>query len=474
MNSGTSQNDSDALKSRGWTLDSIKQQEAQLRSGCQPVEAVSTCEVGHGIFILTSEARTTAQVALKKSIEDGASWVRFVPASGAASRMFAGMLEPRESHTEEELKLRAQDFPFWSEKHRQKLIDMPALERPAQAAAWMLDPEKGWSRLPKGLIPFHQQANGVAFNSFQEHTAEWSDLLGDAAMHFTVPGAFRDEIEALLAMTGNQNIETSVQHPSTDTVALGIDDDALVRHPDGGLLFRPGGHGALLQNLDAIEGDFICIRNIDNVVPASRMKDRNLEQEILMGECARLTAERNALVAALHSKGFDAVHDAVQWLLSFDENAQKHATDVALCLKALDRPIRVAGMVKNTGEPGGGPFWVRQSNGWISPAIVESAELPEGMKGKGTHFNPVDIVCSVKRSDGNGIYDLIDFADGAMFFTAQKEWQGKPIRILERPGLWNGAMAHWLTRFIEVPNSTFAPVKTVMDLLKPERLDRSI
>ena len=469
MNSDEYPGDADALKSRGWTHDSILEQEAQLRSGCQPVTAISACGLGHGIFPLDSHDRSLAQEALKQSIHRGARWIRFVPASGAASRMFAGVLEPRDAGIEMQLQSSAEDFPFWSPGQKRELAALPASQRPAQAARWMLDAHAGWSRLPKGLIPFHQRADGVSFNSFQEHVKEWSILMGDSAMHFTVSEDFRESITSVLAATGHPNIETSVQHQSTDTVALSEDTDELVRHESGGLLFRPGGHGALLQNLDAVQGDFICIRNIDNVVQDSRMEIRNTEQEVLMGECVRLTEERNRLIFALQTDGEKVLEKGVQWLLNFDKKAREHATDVNACLHALDRPIRVAGMVQNAGEPGGGPFWVKQSNGWVSPGIVESAELPEGMKGKGTHFNPVDIICSVKRADGEGFYALNDFADRRMFFTARKMWQGKAIRILERPGLWNGAMAHWLTRFVEVPNSTFAPVKTVMDLLKPER-----
>ena len=469
MNYGAYENDTDALKARGWTYDSIREQEAQLRSGCQPVAAIAACKTDHGIFVLDSEARSLAQEAHRQSLDRGARWVRFIPASGAASRMFAGMREPRDSDVDSALQKSAQDFPFWSQEQKRQLASLPASQRPTQAAHWMLDARVGWSRLPKGLIPFHQQSDGVSFNSFKEHAKEWSSLMGDSAMHFTVPGDFQEAIAAVLAATGHPNVETSIQHQATDTVALSLDTNELVRHASGGLLFRPGGHGALLQNLDAVQGDFVCIRNIDNVVQDSRMANRNAEQEILMGECVRLTEERNRLIFALQTNGADALEEVVQWLINFDEKAYDHATDVNSCLHALDRPIRVAGMVKNTGEPGGGPFWVKQSNGSISPGIAESSELPEDMKGKGTHFNPVDIICSVKRADGEGAYALNDFADRDMFFTARKMWQGKSIRILERPGLWNGAMAHWLTRFVEVPNSTFAPVKTVLDLLKPER-----
>lgn len=461
--------DSEALNLRGWSSEYVEYQRAQLRSGCQPVEVDSPCTVPHGIAAVKGKERSEAQAALRRSIASGALWVRFVPASGSASRMFAGMMEPRDERIDAQLRNDATNFPFWSDERRNRLIDLPESARPEQAIAWMLDPQEGWAHLPKGLIPFHRSMDGSQWNSFQEHMAEWDQLMGNSTIHFTVHERFQKKIESVLDAAGRGSFETSIQHLSTDTVAWDLEKAGLARHREGGLLFRPGGHGALLQNLSALQGEFICIRNIDNVVPASLMAERNEEQVILMGECARLTEERNALIVALKDGAVHAVDDACDWLLGFDEKAKQNATDTASCLKALDRPLRVAGMVKNSGEAGGGPFWVKQSNGWVSPSIVESVELPEDMKGKGTHFNPVDIICSVRKSDGIGSYKLDNFADKEMFFTAQKSWHGRSIRILERPGLWNGAMAHWLTRFIEVPNATFSPVKTVMDLLKPER-----
>lgn len=469
MKVSLSAKDSDALKVRGWNEKSIELQRSQLLSGGQPVSVVSACESGDGIAVLDFEQRAEAQKAFERSKKSGSDWIRFVPASGAASRMFSGMVAPRSPSIEQQLQKQAAEFPFWTEDQQKHLMGLSEEERPNQAVVWMMDPEKGWSRLPKGLIPFHQTDNGLSQNSFQEHTSEWRGLMGEAPMHFTVPAAFRRQIESVMEATGHREFSTSVQLPSTDTVAWDRAQSDLARHADGSLLLRQGGHGALLKNLDAIVGDFICLRNIDNVVPTWRMDLRNQEQIILMGECVRLTEERNALIFALEKEEDQAFETALKWLEGFDKNAALHVIDKATCLAAMNRPLRVAGMVQNTGEPGGGPFWVRQSNGWLSPAIVESAELPDSMKGKGTHFNPVDIICSVAKPDQSGKYRLEEFADHSMFFTAQKDWQGKSIRILELPGLWNGAMALWLTRFVEVPNATFAPVKTVEYLLRKDR-----
>jgi len=229
------------------------------------------------------------------------------------------------------------------------------------------------------------------------------------------------------------------------------------------LLFRPGGHGALLKNLMEVAqtAPFVLIRNIDNVVGSHLMAKRNEEGAVLLGECLRLTEERNALIEQASPDDAAWRQQATDWLKPFNAAV---GDDPKNLLEALDRPIRVAGMVRNEGAPGGGPFWVRYRSGWVAPAIVESAELPPGALGSGTHFNPVDLVCSTRHFDGS-TYNLDAFQDASMYFTAEKDWEGRPIRIYERPGLWNGSMANWLTRFIEVPSETFAPVKTVMDLL---------
>jgi hypothetical protein len=320
--------------------------------------------------------------------------------------------------------------------------------------------------LPKGLIPFHRYANGESRCSFEEHATEWNLLAGNAPLHFTVPEHFAARIPSIWGETGAA-ITTSVQSPSTDALAWDLDSNALARHEDGSLLFRPGGHGALLKNLAAIPTPFVLIRNIDNVVPQRRMADRNEEQKVLLGRCATRIEERDNLLNRSDLGAARWMEDATAWLMAFDANASA-VPDADQLLALLDRPVRVAGMVLNEGAPGGGPFWIRQANGRVVPSIVESAELSEGGLSGGTHFNPVDLICHVQRADGSR-YDVLQLADEHRYFTGQKDWNGKSIRILERPGLWNGGMDNWLTEFVEVPAATFAPVKTVFDLLDPVR-----
>ena len=452
---------------RNWSIDAANLQREQVRQGANPVEAMGPCTAGDGLVVLSKGEKANAAESASRMLSSNDACIRFVPASGAASRMFALLRKPLSDSLRQRLDSEAVDFPFWTEAQRSSLRSLPALERSAAAVKWMLDEKSGLAHLPKGLIPFHQYTDGSVRNSFEEHVAEWQQLAGTAPIHFTVPQAFQAQIEGLFPASANAS--TSVQMLQTDTLAWDVESNDLARHPDGSLLFRPGGHGALLANLHAVAKNtsFILIRNIDNVVPAPSMAMRNSAESHLLGVCVDLTEQRDALLREADADDTRWKGRAVEWLSSFDRSVDENWS-VSKLLEAIDRPIRVAGMVLNEGAPGGGPFWVRYSSGAISPAIVESAELPEGAIGQGTHFNPVDLICSVRRHDGTH-YDLNEYAERTMFFTAKKDWQGRSIRILERPGLWNGAMAKWLTQFVEVPVETFAPVKTVVDLLHSGR-----
>ena len=452
---------------RNWSVEAAELQCKQLRQGAQPVQSIGPCTAGDGIVVLSEGDQAIAAEAASRALTGTDACIRFVPASGAASRMFALVRKPLDEALRTRLNSEAENFPFWSDVQRSELLNLPQSERSEAAVKWMLDEIKGFAHQPKGMIPFHRYVDGSVRNSFQEHAAEWRLLAGSSPIHFTVPEAYQARVEGLFP--SDLNASTSIQMPQTDTLAWDIESNGLARHVDGALLFRPGGHGALLANLREVaqNASFILIRNIDNVVPEPSMALRNSEESHLLGVCVQLTEQRDVLLREvdLQNKGWKAA--ALEWLLAFDRSADTTWSGAKL-REAIDRPIRVGGMVLNEGAPGGGPFWVRYSNGAVSPAIVESAELPVGAMGQGTHFNPVDLICSVRRYDGT-VYDVNAYAERNMFFTADKDWQGRPIRILERPGLWNGAMAKWLTRFVEVPVATFAPVKTVLDLLHASR-----
>jgi hypothetical protein len=264
------------------------------------------------------------------------------------------------------------------------------------------------------------------------------------------------------------DIHYQTQHPSTDLLAWDLEQDGILRD-EGRLVWRPGGHGALLKNLEEVGGDLVFIRNIDNVVDERRMTQRARWQSMLGGRALTLKEERDSILRALRKGEAGAGNRALEFLASFIEF--KTLPDSAEEIERhLDRPIRVAGMVVNSGQPGGGPFWIADANGHLRPGIAESAELEPGLMASGTHFNPVDMACILTDADGLP-HRLSDFADANAFFTAEKTYGARPIRILEHPGLWNGGMAGWLTEFVEVPSEIFAPVKTVFDLLdrNPQR-----
>jgi hypothetical protein len=301
-----------------------------------------------------------------------------------------------------------------------------------------------YAELPKALIPFHRHP--VLRSAFEEQLLDGlryaRSQAGVARTHFTVAPEFRADFERLLAevtprvatATANPTtvaVDFSEQHPSTDTLAATLDGEPF-RTADGALLFRPAGHGALLKNLEALDGDVVVIKNIDNVLPFERGDEAGRWKQLLIGYLVR-----------------------------------RHAAS------GDDRPLRVCGVVRNDGEPGGAPFWVIHKDGRRSMQIVEASQVnlddpaQRRIFQSSTHFNPVDIVCALRARDGRP-FDLEAFVDPSAVFLSTKSYEGRDLVALERPGLWNGAMAWWNTIFVEVPASTFAPVKTVFDLLRPE------
>ncbi|MDE6862187.1 MAG: DUF4301 family protein, partial [Alistipes sp.] len=260
----------------------------------------------------------------------------------------------------------------------------------------------------------------------------------------------------------------SVQRPSTDTIAVDMDNRPF-RTDDGGLLFRPAGHGALIENLDALDADIIFVKNIDNVTTDRRKADTVTYKKVLAGELLRLQRRAFSLIESLR-RGDDAVAEAAAFLQEELCCKLPEGADRGKIVAMLDRPIRVCGMVRNEGEPGGGPFWVRNTDGWEQLQIAESSQIaPDKMDlmKSATHFNPVDLVCGVRRHDGSK-FDLKNYVDPSTGFISKKSSGGRDLRAQELPGLWNGAMADWNTVFIDVPVTTFSPVKVVQDLLRPE------
>lgn len=508
------------LKARGIAVDEAERQVRWLQTPPPAIVLDRPCRPGDGVHQLP-ESEHEALLATFAEAARGGRFSRFVPASGAASRMFQQLTRCLAADPDADDRAAAErffdqlpNFAFYGDLHTAATaagIDLETARRrrdPVLIRLLLDDDGLGFRRLPKGLIPFHQgSAPGTGRSAVEEHLRESADVVaatqngtaeGDTAppcrLHFTVPGTQQELCRAafdrlaaqLLETTGARfDISFSVQSPDTDTLALDADGDPL-RDADGGLVFRPGGHGALINNLrrwaTAPGVDLVFIKNIDNIQPASRRSVPvrwkqllggyllSLESRLLehMAACRQASSEATRLDEALDflTDELSATRpdDWFRWTL---ETRRQHL------LQGLQRPLRVCGVVPNTGDPGGGPFWVRHGDGRCTPQIVETSQIDRddpqqaAVLAAATHFNPVDIVCRLRSHEGE-VFDLPSFVDPSTVFIADKTRDGRPIKALERPGLWNGAMAHWNTVFVEVPAATFAPVKAVFDLLRPE------
>ena len=444
----------------------------------------------------------------------------FVPASGAATRMFKGpsaLLHrkdrpdiaglAKEAAKDPDAKdtldwfTRLREFPFFEALSAAAARQGSGAEALIAAGDYgrmleaMLSPSGlRYAELPKALIPFHSE-NGSARTPLEEHLADAAGLVRDGGgicrLHFTVSAEHEAAVLAALDRARKPfeaeglgfRIDLSVQKPSTDTLAAG-GDDLPFRDAEGRLVFRPGGHGTLLENLHHTGGDLVFIRNIDNVAPA-RMRPAMLAHRRVLGGYLthlqeRLFSYRKALSSApdahlveeaAHFAGQRLGVAAPESLRAAPADAGAVAAKAAWLLRAFARPLRVCAMVRNAGEPGGGPFWVSHPDGSVRPQIVESAQVDLSQSAQrrilesATHFNPVDMAVALRDLDGSP-YKLQDFVDHDACLISEKSKDGKPLKALEVPGLWNGSMAFWNTAFVEAPLETFNPVKTVNDLLR--------
>lgn len=440
---------------------------------------------------------------------------KLVPASGAASRMFKELLSflasPPETPPSATVRSFFENLPrfaFYEDLAAALYSDGIDLDQAVRKGdrrvvlSHLLEkPGLGYAECPKGLLLFHRYPEGPR-TPFEEHLVEAAAIErsddGLCLLHFTVSPEHQEDFERLLdrVRPGLEErfdcrfeVSFSTQRHATDTLAVDPRNQPF-RLEDGSLLFRPGGHGALIDNLNDLgrEGwDIVLLKNIDNVVPNGRKEVVHLWKRLL-GGCLLVAREQafvhldrlEALDGARGDQAEAVLREAGEFLevelcrpLPAGFAKAKAVERQRFLMDALDRPIRVCGVVRNQGEPGGGPFWVESPSGGISPQIVETSQIdpkdPEQQAAlaASTHFNPVDIVCGLRDRHGRP-YDLHHYVDPATVFIAEKSHEGKPLKALERPGLWNGAMAGWNTVFVEVPDATFAPVKTVMDLLRPE------
>jgi hypothetical protein len=452
-----------------------------------------------GDGILTIEPEELGELlALADECAEAGRFSKFVPASGAASRMFDAPRRIAQAGVEsrEDLRARAEsgdaaagevvrlldetdDLPFPASFS--KAADNRTLSVTAVLEGLLDPPGLGYAALSKGLIPFHRY-DEAARTAFEEHLVEGSRFLADhegrCRFHFTVSKEHQREFEARAGAfpASGLDVRFSNQSPATDTLALDIGHGP-ARTPEGRLLLRPGGHGALLGNLEESGGDLVLIKNIDNIIPEPRQRQAVEWQRALLGLLARVQRRAFECLEALHqSDDVGALAEAesfAQDVFRWQPDAGSPRERRQAVHDLLARPLRVCGMVRNEGEPGGGPFWVNAPDGSCSLQIVESAQVDhadavqEEIWNCSTHFNPVLLAVALRDADGKP-FRLEEFVDSQTAFVTEKPLSGRQVRVLERPGLWNGAMGYWNTLFVEVPMVTFAPVKTVLDLLRPE------
>ena len=466
------------MEEHGLTPAALETQLKNFREGFPflPVTRAASC--GDGIRGLDAAGIEQAAARYDRA-KESLRVVKFVPASGAATRMFKDLFEfvreGRRTAVVGELLANRRRFAFWPELRTIIGDDADELRTVENIVAEGLR----YGETPKGLVSFHRYGDEVR-KAVEEHLVEGAQYAaagGEVKIHFTVSPEHLTRFEALLAekIPGYESrfgvkyrISFSVQDPSTDTLAVNPDCTPF-RRADGRLLFRPAGHGALIGNLGKIDADIVFVKNIDNVTTDARRSDTVLYKKALAGVLLALQERIFEYLMALEVPGAE-----LEPIAAFIENelCVKLPKDygTALLRQVLDRPIRVCGMVRNEGEPGGGPFWVAGADGLETLQIAESNQIaPEKreLMRSATHFNPVDLVCSFRTSKG-GRFDLREFVDPATGFISRKSDGGRELLAQELPGLWNGAMARWNTVFVEVPITTFSPVKVVTDLLRPE------
>ena len=509
-----SEEDQRQLQERGCCQSDIFEQISMFKKGGAQAKLKRPCRLGDGIMTISANDRQH-YLDLHAGAERQGRLLKFVPASGAASRMFKiwqkiyhdypqtdlpqlkKLISPGDYCQLQQLITDLDQFAFY--EHLAQVMAAAGMDleqerrqqRYDKILAMLLTPAGlNYDALPKALIPFHRYRDHIRtpLEEHLEEAAAYAKSPKGCRLHFTIPDGEKPRFVALLAEILPRvqqrtqvefQIEFSSQKLASETIAVDLDNCPL-RDADGRLLFRPGGHGALLDNLDELNADIVLIKNIDNVVTDAHKGPTHLYKKLLTG-----------LLVSLQQRIFDYLHLLEQpekAVARLDEIAEFAGNSLNIALapafaraapsekiatlcERLDRPLRVCGMVPNQDEPGGGPFWVEDNAGTVTPQIIEKAQIDledeqqRAILAAATHFNPVDLVCGIGDYRGNG-FNLYSFVDHQAVFIANKTHQGRPIKALELPGLWNGGMAYWNTVLVEVPLTTFSPVKVVTDLLR--------
>ncbi len=502
-----------AFKHRDIKPEQIDQQLANFEKGFSHVNLSEPATIGNGIFQIAPEDEDRLNANYEQACQTF-EVLKMVPASGSATRMFKDLFHFMENYqgTEEEFLefvqakgpgtmhdffLKLEELPFYTRLSATmwndgKDIDKMIAKREYNEILRYILTEKGlnYGNTPKGLVDFHIYRDFVR-TAFDEHIVEGALYCNNgkiSRLHFTVSeeymNLFKERLKKITKVFEKMfnvkyEVTFSIQKPSTDTVSI-THQGELLRNDEGKLVFRPGGHGALIYNLNELKADIIFIKNIDNVIPDRAKGDTIKYKKLLAGTLVELQQKIFNYLTILDKKPTEEQLQEIEAFMKqigYKEAADKSYKDQKERIKhlhqLLDRPIRVCGMVKNEGEPGGGPFWVKTKDGSSRLMIIESAQIDLKDKEQkkifdhSTHFNPVDLVCGVKNYKGKK-FDLEKFIAQDQGFITHKSYKGEDIKVQELPGLWNGAMANWITVFVEVPLTTFTPVKTVFDLFRFE------
>jgi nicotinamide riboside kinase len=489
----------------------IEKQLSIYKNGISKANLNRPAIINDGILKLADE-EFQSYSSLFDSKKDNFKLKKFIPASGAASRMFKFLNEFLNEFDLENETINAyinrnnaieltvflaglEKFPFYKAIENKLLEDFPDFKSWNKDQQYyyfiklMLDENHfNFSNKPKGVLPFHQYQNQIV-TPIEEHLKEsvlYASANGVSNLHFTVSETHKSQFESTL-MNVKSNIEETSEttinivfsHQKKHTDSLAVDSqNKPFRNENGELVFRPGGHGSLIENLSSLDADIVYIKNIDNVIQNEAETIAFYKKGLagllieLQGKVNSYLSKIDSIVENETSELFNFIENQLNYKVNPDFSKYTLENKISYLKEILNRPIRVCGMVKNEGEPGGGPFWVTDANGNTTLQIVESAQIDLSnekqtlIASNASHFNPVDLVCGLKDYNGSK-FDFRNFIDHNSGFIVEKNKFGKPIKAYELPGLWNGAMANWITIFVEVPLITFNPVKTVNDLLKP-------
>jgi hypothetical protein len=500
----------------GFTESQISQQLKMFAKGSSYCKLLRPAKINDGIEQF-SKREINHYIATWENSLNTKQIIKFVPASGAATRMFESLISLYSTPGEigkKDLKKKNQEvlfflrfiqglkkrkFAFYNDlklslaKDEKSLEDFIKKNKFKKILEYFLT-QKGlnYAATPKALLKFHQYG-AESRSALEEHLIEGKEYArnreGIVRIHFTLSGEFEAVVKDYLYHILDQyekedtryDITFSIQKTSTQTLAVDRKNKPL-RDRRGNLIFRPGGHGALIENLNELKEDIIFIKNIDNVVPDRLKKETVIYKKALAGYLIELQNQIFQYLKQLAAKKISAT--LLKEIIQFCQTnlyfifppgfaAWNKAEKAKHLFEKLNRPIRICGMVKNLGEPGGGPFWIQDQSNQISMQIIEKSQIDKKsaeqvrMLSEASHFNPVDLVCGVRNFQGNK-FDLQKYIDPDTYFISGKSLEGKPIKALELPGLWNGAMARWISLFVEIPIITFNPVKTINDLLRSE------